>query len=43
MRRLTIQFIVTMLLTAGVAGADTKSSIVDTPHNLSVSGKGEIR
>jgi predicted CXXCH cytochrome family protein len=43
MRGRTLQLILTILLTAGAAGAGTRSSIVDTPHNLSVSGKGEIR
>jgi predicted CXXCH cytochrome family protein len=32
-----------MGLAAGAAMAGTRSSIVDTPHNLSVTGKSEIR
>ncbi len=38
-----IRLSVALLLAACAAVAGTKSSVVDTPHNLSVTGKGEIR
>jgi predicted CXXCH cytochrome family protein len=43
MLRRLLQILITISLAAGVAMADTRSSIIDTPHNLSVSGKGPIR
>lgn len=43
MNRLLLACLGTALLAGSLAGAGRKSSILDTPHNLSVSGKGEIR
>lgn len=39
----TLHLIAVVLLTVSAAGAGTKTSILDTPHNLSVSGRGEIK
>jgi predicted CXXCH cytochrome family protein len=41
--RTILQIIIAALLVAGSATAGKKSRIVDTRHNLSVTGKGEIR
>jgi predicted CXXCH cytochrome family protein len=38
-----IRLSLVLLLAAIAALAQTKSSVVDSPHNLSVTGKGEIR
>jgi predicted CXXCH cytochrome family protein len=38
-----LKVIVVCVLAAGTTLAGTKTSILDTPHNLSVSGRGEIR
>lgn len=43
MSRRTLQLLALFLLGLILAGAGRKSSILQTPHNLSVSGKGEIR
>jgi predicted CXXCH cytochrome family protein len=43
MSRRILQITVAAMLVAGSAAAGQKTSIVDTPHNLSVTGKGEIR
>jgi len=43
MLRTTMKIIALALLVAGSVLADTKTSIKDTPHNLSVTGKGAIR
>jgi predicted CXXCH cytochrome family protein len=43
MRRATIRILAIGLLAAGSALAGTKTSVVDTPHNLSITGPGEIR
>jgi len=39
----TLQLAVTIAAAASAVSAGTRSSIVETPHNLSVSGTGEIR
>ena len=39
----TAKLSVWLLLAAYTAFAGTKTSIVDTPHNLSVTGRGEIK
>lgn len=41
--RQSLRILMMIAAAAGVATAGTQSSIVDTPHNLSVTGKGEIR
>ena len=43
MLRMTTRIIALAILAAGSALAGTKTSVVDSPHNLSVTGPGEIR